>query len=90
MSADDKSLQARTRILEACVSSRHLADGRAILRFDPQPGAYDPTTDLDVLGVDYDVAVVKGTTVHQGRVHRDCVWFEARFWPPGPDVDGPL
>jgi hypothetical protein len=71
-SADDPA----TRLLRACTDARTLPDGRTAVRFDPRRQDYDPTPDLDLLGVRFEVALKRST---DGRA-----WFEARFQMPPP------
>lgn len=63
-----------TRLRHACDAAHTLPDGRTGVRFDPRRQDYDPTPDLDALGVPFEVALQRST---DGRA-----WFEARFHRP--------
>jgi len=70
---DADQVAAMTRVREAVDAEAQLDhDGLVGIRFNPRNDDYDPTDDLDLLGVTYEVLVVR---VKGGDR------FEARFRP---------
>jgi hypothetical protein len=72
-----KNDEAAERLRLMCQRAGHVRrrrDGQLAIRFDPRRGDYDPTPDLDALGVSYRVFVCRNPA-------KNRAWFEARFRP---------